>query len=91
MGGYDGVKAGVLPLGGSRLVIEALRLVSPLTFFGGPVSCPMPRSYRPRRIPRPVGPGRSGFSLRLTGVIGMLHTRGAGSSRVSCSYPSGPT
>jgi hypothetical protein len=25
MGGYDGVKAGVRPLGGSRLVIEALR------------------------------------------------------------------
>jgi hypothetical protein len=40
MGGYDGVEAGVLPLGGSSLVIEALRLVSPLTFFGGPVSCP---------------------------------------------------
>ncbi len=27
MGGYDGVETGVLPLGGSSLVIEALRLV----------------------------------------------------------------
>jgi hypothetical protein len=35
MGGYDGVEAGVRPLGGSSLGIEALRAV---TLLGGPVS-----------------------------------------------------
>jgi hypothetical protein len=39
MGGYDGVEAGVLPLGGSSLGIEVLR-VGVAHQPGGPVSCP---------------------------------------------------
>ena len=69
MGGYDGVEAGVLPLGGSSLVIEALRLVSPLTFFGGPVSCLLP--------PEASEPTRRYAGLCLRRLGGMI-TDGGG-------------
>ena len=48
MGGYDGVEAGVLSLGGSRLVIEVLR-VGVAYQPGGPVSF--------AHSPGPIAPG----------------------------------
>jgi hypothetical protein len=95
-------------VGGSSLVIEALRELSKPP--GGPVSCPLPRSYCPRRppslpaanchiihgdalprsgTPTPVGPGRSGSSLRRVGVMAMLRGCGAGTllHGVCSSFP----
>jgi hypothetical protein len=45
-----GTVAGVHPLADSGLVIEALRAG---TLLGGPVSCPLPRSYCPSEASPP--------------------------------------